>query len=98
MTSAINKTEQGLAISGKLVYSTVADLSELGNQVIAESNQNTVDIDCQSMERIDSAGIALLLQWQRESKVANKACRFVNLSDQAKSLIQAYQLQTVIAA
>jgi len=79
MTSAINKTEQGLAISGKLVYSTVADLSELGNQVIAESNQNTVDIDCQSMERIDSA-------------------RFVNLSDQAKSLIQAYQLQTVIAA
>ena len=102
MSSGLTKTDQGMAISGKLVFSSVADLLNQGNQYLEQkrnSNKNAVfEIDCQAMQRIDSAGIALLIEWHRQCVEAKMTCRFVKLSDQAQSLIQAYRLQSLIAA
>lgn len=98
MVSSISKTDQGLAITGELVFANVTELSDQGNQIIIDANQqDEFEIDCSEMERIDSAGIALLLQWQRETSKNNRACRFVALRDQSKSLIQAYKLESIIA-
>ena len=99
----ITKSEQGMAVSGSLVYSSVADLLEQGNEYLEQQlKQQTGDssfvINCKAMERIDSAGIALLLEWQRQCKNDNKTCRFDGLSKQAQALIEAYRLQSLIAA
>jgi ABC-type transporter Mla MlaB component len=50
------------------------------------------------MERIDSAGIALLLEWQRLSTNDNLNCRYEGLPKQAKKLIEAYRLQSLIGS
>ena len=62
------------------------------------SNEPPFLIDCKEMERIDSAGIALLLEWQRQFKNTDLTCLFKDLSKQAQSLITTYRLQSLIAA
>ncbi len=97
------KSEQGMALSGALVFGSVVDLSEQGNQHFKQyRDQHQGDspfvIDCTGMERIDSAGIALLIEWQRQCKNDNKVCLFEGLPKQAQALIEAYRLQSLIAA
>jgi len=96
MTTSITQTNQGMAVTGNLVYANVTELLNKANQYIETNRNSDKDkfiIDCKNMKRIDSAGIALLIDWQRESSKANKTCHFVEMSDQVKSLIQAYRLQ-----
>ncbi len=97
MAPNISKTEKGIAITGKLVFANIAALSEQSNQMFVDQKQhNDFEIDCSEIERIDSAGIALLLHWHREKNRNNKTCRFVGLRDQTKSLLKAYRLESVI--
>jgi len=98
-TSKVIKSEQGMALSGTIVFASVADLLAQGNQHLKQhSNDSSFVIDCKAVTRIDSAGIALLLEWHRQCKNDNKVCRFESLSKQAQALIEAYRLQSLIAA
>lgn len=100
-STAINviKSELGIALSGALVFANVADFLEQGNRLLKQhSDASVCVIDCKAMQRIDSAGIALLLEWQRQCKNSHKDCRFEGLSEQAQALIQAYRLSTLISA
>jgi len=98
MTYSITKTDQGMALTGNLVYANVTELLNQGHQYIEQSldsNLNEFIIDCKEIQRIDSAGISLLLEWQRKSNKVKKACHFIGVSDQAESLLKAYQLQSL---
>ena len=96
--SKIEKSEQGMTLSGELTFASVVDLLEQGNQCLNQHKQDSpFTIDCKSMERIDSAGIALLLEWHRQCKNNNKLCRFEGLSKQAQALIGTYRLKSLIA-
>ena len=101
MTSSVNQIDQGIAISGNLIYGNITDLLNQANQYIEQNSDSSNDdfiIDCQDMQRLDSAGIALLLEWHKRISLKDKKCRFLSLSNQAKSLIKAYRLQSLIAA
>lgn len=100
------KSEQGFTLSGDIVFSNVSDLlkesdSYLKNGLSNNSNKSkdlTFVVDCKGMSRIDSAGIALLLEWQRQFTAVKKSCVFQGLSNQAQALIEAYRLQSLIKA
>lgn len=101
MTSTITKTEHGLSINGNLTFDSVNVLLDQGVQLIEQSNnsnKNEFVIDCNDMQRIDSAGIALLMKWKKEINKLKQTCQFAGLSNQAKSLIQAYRLESLITA
>ena len=102
VTATVIKSDQGMALSGALVFASVSDLIEQGNQHLKQhhnqpENDSVFVIDCESMNRIDSAGIALLIEWQRQGKNNNLTCRFEGLSKQAQALIEAYSLESLIA-
>lgn len=88
----IKATKQGFSISGNLVYSTVSDLIETGKQQIKQLEIDKIQIDLDSVERIDSAGVALLLGWKRECLLLKKSCYFQDIPQQAKSLLKTYNL------
>jgi len=96
--SEIVKSEQGMTVLGSLVFANITTLLEKGSGVIEQYQGDSFVIDCTEMKRIDSAGIALLIEWQRQSKNCKIVCRFEGLSNQAQSLIKAYRLQSLIAA
>ena len=90
------KSEQGFTLSGDIVFSSVSDLlkesdSYLKNGLSNNSNKSkdlTFVVDCKEMSRIDSAGIALLLEWQRQFTAVKKSCVFQGLSNQNNQIAQ----------
>ena len=96
MFAEIKAIEHGMAITGKLVFATVSEIIKQGNQFIEQTIQTNqkdfFEIDCVHIERIDSAGIATLIDWRRQCTAAQIDVRFINLPEQAKSLIKAYRL------
>ncbi len=98
VASKVEKREKGMTVSGSLVFANISSLLEKGCELIRQHQGGSFVIDCSAVKRIDSAGIALLLEWQRQSRNKKAVCRFVGLSSQAQSLIQAYRLQSLISA
>ena len=79
----------GYLLQGSLNYDSITDLIPLK---ISQIDATTVSVDCAGLERIDSAGIALLIQWQRECESHHKKLLLLNLPSQAISLLKANQL------
>ena len=60
-------------LKGELAFNTVASLDKQGQAAINKTN--LINIDLQKLERVDSAGLALLLGWLRQAK--QKQCEIV---------------------
>lgn len=92
----IKPIKQGFHINGDLVFSSVSKLIDKGKEQINLSETECIQINLESVEHIDSAGIALLIDWKRHCLTVNKTCIFKNSSPQAKSLIETYQLNSAL--
>jgi anti-anti-sigma factor len=86
-----SKDKSGYQLQGNLVYDTVNELLDKGSEVM-QTSALTVIIDCQQLTRIDSAGVAVFIRWQRYCDQANKKLQLINLPQQALSLIKANKL------
>lgn len=67
----------GFLLSGDLNFHSVSSLAA-GTQEIF-SGENNIDIDLENVSRSDSAGVALLIEWQREAKRNNQQISFRNI-------------------
>jgi phospholipid transport system transporter-binding protein len=85
------KNQSGYQLQGRLVYDSVHKLIAKGAKAIA-STSNRVEIDCEQLSRIDSAGIALFINWQRYCEQNNQTFHLTHLPSQAISLIKANKL------
>jgi phospholipid transport system transporter-binding protein len=88
--------QQVLVLNGSVVYASVAVLLEAGNVLLESSEDKSVVIDCEEVSRIDSAGIAMLVEWRRWCKNHKKKFKIEGLPEQAQSLIETYRLQQVL--
>lgn len=89
----------GLKLAGALVYSSASMLLEKSTLLLKsqiQSADTTVNLDCSEVTRIDSAGIALLIEWKRECGSHKKQFSILNLPEQARSLIETYHLKEVL--
>jgi len=94
--SQVRKTEHGISLSGDFVFSNIVELKEQCDRYLEQNNSSMLLFDCSEIQRLDSAGIALLVSWKRQSKNAKKDCRFEALPNQAQALIEAYHLQSLL--
>ena len=85
------KNQSGYQLQGSLVYDTLNDLLANGSASI-KFNAEIVQIDCEHLSRIDSAGVALLIGWQRYCEQNNQQLQLIKLPQQAVSLIKANKL------
>lgn len=85
------ENQSGYQLQGSLVYDSVNDLIAKGSEAI-KSTSGTVQIDCEQLSRIDSAGVALFISWQRYCEQNNQPLQLTNLPPQAVSLIKANKL------
>ena len=90
------KNESGYQLQGSLTYDSVRDLIHQ-KLVVDGFNSDDIKINCERLVRIDSAGVALLIQWQRECEKYNKKLQLVALPYQAVSLLKANKLDDFFA-
>lgn len=94
--SQIIISQQGLKLSGEFVFSKVTTLLEDAEKNLADRSKNKLIVSCEGITRIDSAGIALLLELKRWSSKHNTKLSIQGLPKQAQSLVDTYKLQEVI--
>lgn len=92
----LESTQNGLKLGGPMVYANASELLEEVIPLLEGLQTNEIKINCEEVIRIDSAGIALLIEWKRWCANNNKQCKIEGLQKQANSLIETYGLQEVL--
>lgn len=95
--SASQLTGQGegrFDVSGDLSFDTVVALLSDSAQEFATFT--TLAIDLGGVQRADSAGIALLLEWVRRARRQKKSLSFSRIPPQMSAIIQISNLQTLL--
>jgi len=65
------------AIRGELGFASVPAVLRQSTDMFA--GQKEIEIDLDAVDRTDSAGLVLLLEWLREARIRGQAIRFRNL-------------------
>ena len=65
------------SLSGDLTFSTVRDLSVQGEVFLAD-NSPVKKLDLQDVARVDSSGLALLLEWQSRAQANGAGLKILN--------------------
>jgi len=84
--------QSGYSMRGNLTYETVPELFGKNLQFAAETR-----IDLDKMERIDSAGLALLVEWSCEARRRNGCVILEHIPDSLKLLIDVSNLRDVLS-
>ncbi len=91
MTNATGRaTAQGdgvLAVSGALTFDTVPDVFQQSLDWVQKAN-GRLTIDLKEVQRADSAGLALLVEWLRRARAKGAEVAFINVPEQVRSLIR----------
>lgn len=76
-----------LAVQGVLNFDTVPAVLAQSAAWMQQAH-NTVTIDLKGVERADSAGLALLVEWLHLAHNKGQELKFVNVPEQVRSLIR----------
>lgn len=82
-----------LALEGTLSFDTAPDLYAAGADWVRAA-AGPVTFDLAGVGRIDSAGLALLVEWMRLAK--GRGVRLANVPAQARDLIRVYGLSAAL--
>ena len=88
--------EKVYRIIGELNMSTVPQLLKDMSQLFSVNGESRI-IDLTEVSRSDSAGLALLLEWQRLAKEQDIQLTFRNLPEQMQAIIQVSGLDKLIS-
>jgi phospholipid transport system transporter-binding protein len=82
------------AVTGALTFETVPDLYQNSSSWFEGTGELVFDLA--QVERTDSAGLALLIEWLRRAQAANRTLRFANIPTQVQTLIRINGLQDAL--
>ena len=89
--SRVEKTESGLAFFGVIDYQSVPRLL----QDIPQCSANETLLDLREVGKIDSAGLAFLLDWGNRNLAPDETIKLRGASEQARQLINILHLNSV---
>jgi phospholipid transport system transporter-binding protein len=84
--ATIEDSDGRLRVMGPLTFATVPSLANIV-QSWAKSDKNEFAVDLSRVSHSDSAGLALLLQWMGDARVAGLRLKFINVPDQVEEFI-----------
>jgi phospholipid transport system transporter-binding protein len=73
-----------LLLSGELSMDTVPEL--LKQDYVQSESDGDIRVDLQGVERADSAGVALLIEWQRSASRQQRSISFQNIPSQMMAI------------
>lgn len=82
------------ALSGDLLNTTVVSVIDEGKQLLKAAG-DVWSLDMAQVERVSSAGVALLLEWLRTANQAGKTLKIDNLPEHIQPIISVSDLNQV---
>lgn len=101
MSALVEVSQEGIKLCGTLVFSSVStawdESTSILNATTNSDSNNILKFDCREVTHIDSAGIALMIEWKKWCKQHQKECQFLGLQAQATTLIKTYKLEKILS-
>ena len=95
MTAQINKLGDGrMQLTGVLNLDSVNAL--LGEIEALDYDTPSLTVDLKTVERADSAGVALLVAWMRSARRAQRDIRFLNMPAQMLNIARVSGLDSLL--
>lgn len=86
-TNALAVRQDGVVeVRGRMTFQTVPEFVARGNALL-NGGGGPIAVDLKNAELVDSAGVALMLEWMTQARAAGRELRFVNMHDQLRHLI-----------
>jgi len=82
-------------LQGELGFASVTSVLQHAGMNMLGKEQVTVDL--RGVTRSDSAGLALLVEWLRESEIAGNTIKFVNVPAQLLSIARVCGLEDILS-
>lgn len=86
--------EGALQVEGDLTFATVVTLLDDSRELLGRSTE-PLTVDLSAVGRADSAGLALLIEWMRRARAAERTLEFRAMPAQLHSLARASGLDTL---
>jgi len=87
--------ENRYRLAGSITFATVTAAYQ--NEDLDLTSRDGIEIDLTDVSRVDSAGLALLLEWIRAAGASGGRVRFTSIPVQLERLIQVAGLEEVFA-
>ena len=91
----VEKADGSWLLQGELGYMSVPSVLQHAGVNMLGKEQITVDL--KGVTRADSAGLALLVEWLRESESAGNSIEFVNVPAQLLSIARVCGLEEILS-
>lgn len=89
-----NAPDGRLVLAGELSFATVPHLWEEARDLLRDAGD--LRIDLQDVQRSDSAGLALLVEWMRAARRLGKAIEFLNIPPQMLAIARVSSLDQIL--
>ena len=84
-----------LLLAGQMLYENATESLQAGEQSLSAVSGD-VTLDFSKLERLDTAGVAVLLAWLRGCKQRNQKMTLTGLPQQARALIACCGLDSLL--
>ncbi len=94
-TALFEAAEGGVAlVKGALTFGSVGPLLAVGRDAIASGRAGSIDLA--GVDRADSAGLALLIEWLSIARQAGREIRYRNLPAQIRQLARLSEVEELL--
>ncbi|MDX9740294.1 MAG: STAS domain-containing protein [Gammaproteobacteria bacterium] len=83
-------------IGGELGFSTVPDLLERGRAIFEGGSAAPLELDLSGVTRVDSAGLALLIEWLKVARRTRREISYVNVPEQMVAMARVSGLENFL--
>lgn len=92
---AIRLDGERIKVSGEMTFASVTGLLGQSREVFAQAGE-TIEVELGDVVRVDSAGLALLIEWMRRAHAEGKTIRFFSLPEQMQAIAAASDLDSIL--
>ena len=85
-----------LAARGPLTFATARRARELGLQSVTAGPARALEFDCRGIAAVDSAGLAVLLDWLAAAKRAGRTLRYTHLPQELMALARISEVDALL--
>jgi len=84
-----------LCVSGELTFATVTGLLAQ-SRMLFEQAGGEIEVELGGVERADSAGLAILIEWMRQANARGASIRFSHLPEQMLAIAAASEMDSLL--
>jgi phospholipid transport system transporter-binding protein len=94
----VNGASGRIAVRGALTFETACRAHEAGLRAIEAATAPEIEVECAQVDEIDSAGLAVMLDWLAVAREQNRSVRFIHVPDTLLAVARISEIEALLGS